>query len=86
MITAKQILQNRSIDDQTTATITLEVPWDETAFAHTLRILADHLTPEAFEGVDPIDYEPVSYDGEKKTFQIKYTLDVHGLLELEEEE
>jgi hypothetical protein len=33
-----------------------------------------------------MDYEPVSYDSEKKTFQIKYTLGVTELLDLVEEE
>ena len=86
MITAKQILQNRSIDDQTTATLILEVPWDETNYGNVYRILAEALEEEAWDGIDLIDYEPVSYDSEKKTFQIKYTLAIDDLLQFAEEE
>jgi len=86
MITAKQILQNRSIDDQTTATLIIEVPWDETGYGGAYRILAEALEEEAWDGIDLIDYEPVSYDSEKKTFQIKYTLAIDDLLMLAGEE
>jgi hypothetical protein len=86
MITAKQILQNRSIDDQTTATLILEVPWDETNYGSVDRILAEALEEEAWDGIEIMDYEPVSYDCEKKTFQIRYTLGVTELLDLVEEE
>jgi len=86
MITAKQILQNRSIDDQTTATLIIEVPWDETSYGNVYRILAEAMGKETWDGIDMIDYEPVSYDSEKKTFQIKYTLAIDDLLQFAEEE
>ena len=82
MITTEQILQNRSIDDQTTATLILEVPWDETNYGNVYRILAEALEKETWDGIEMMDYEPISYNSEKKTFQIKYTLGVIELLEL----
>lgn len=86
MITAKQILQNRSAEDPTTASIILEVPWDETNYGNVHRILAEATEKETWDGIDMIDYEPVSYDCEKKTFQIKYTLAIDDLLQFAEEE
>ena len=86
MITTEQILQNRSIDDQTIATLILEVPWDETNYGSAYRILAEALEKETWDGIDLLDYEPVSYNSEKKTFQIRYTLGVTELLDLVEEE
>ena len=86
MITTEQILQNRSIDDQTTATLILEVPWDETNYCSAERILDDAIEKEAWDVIEIMDYEPVSYNSEKKTFQIKYTLGVTELLDLLEEE
>jgi hypothetical protein len=86
MITAKQILQNRNAEDPTTASIILEVPWDETGYGGAYRILAEAMEKETWDGIDLIDYEPVSYDSEKKTFQIKYLLGVAELLDLVEEE
>jgi hypothetical protein len=81
MITSEQLLQNRSITEPTTATLILEVPWNETSFGNIQRILADTVENEVFDNVDILDYEPVSYDSEKQTFQIKYTLGVIDLLE-----
>ncbi len=86
MITAKQILQNRSIDDQTTATLILEVPWDETNYGSVERILDEALEKEVWDVIEIMDYEPVSYNSEKKTFQMRYTLGVTELLDLVEEE
>jgi len=86
MITAKQILQNRNAEDPTTASIILEVPWDETSYGNVYRILAEAMGKETWDGIDMIDYEPVSYDSEKKTFQIKYTLAIDDLLMLAGEE
>jgi len=86
MITAKQILQNRNAEDPTTASIILEVPWDETSYGNVYRILAEAMGKETWDGIDMIDYEPVSYDSEKKTFQIKYTLAIDDLLQFAEEE
>ena len=79
MITAKQILQNRNTEDLTTASIILEVPWDETGYGGAYRILAEAMEKEPLDGIDLIDYEPVSYDSEKKTFQIKYTVAIDDL-------
>jgi hypothetical protein len=81
MITSEQLLQNRSITEPTIATLILEVPWNETSFGNIQRILADTVENEVFDNVDILDYEPVSYDSEKQTFQIKYTLGVVDLLE-----
>lgn len=81
MITSEQLLQNRSITEPTVATLVLEVPWNETSFGNIQRILADTIANEAFDNVDILDYEPISYDDEKQTFQIKYTLGVIDLLE-----
>jgi hypothetical protein len=81
LITPKQLLQNRSITEPTIATLILEVPWNETSFGNIQRILADTVENEVFDNVDILDYEPVSYDSEKQTFQIKYTLGVIDLLE-----
>ena len=81
MITSEQLLQNRSITEPTIATLILEVPWNETSFGNIQRILADTVENEVFDNVDILDYEPVSYDSEKQTFQIKYTLGVIDLLE-----
>jgi hypothetical protein len=81
MITSEQLLQNRSITEPTVATLILEVPWNETSFGNIQRILADTVTHEVYDNVDIMDYEPVSYDSEKQTFQIKYTLGVIDLLE-----
>ena len=86
MITAKQILQNRNTEDLTTASIILEVPWDETGYGGAYRILAEAMEKETWDGIDLIDYEPVSYDSEKKTFQIKYTVAIDDLLKFSEEE
>jgi len=74
LITSEQLLQNRSITEPTIATLILEVPWNETSFGNIQRILADTVENEVFDNVDILDYEPVSYDSEKQTFQIKYTL------------
>jgi hypothetical protein len=81
LITPKQLLQNRSITEPTIATLILEVPWNETSFGNIQRILADTVENEVFDNVDILDYEPVSYDSENQTFQIKYTLGVVDLLE-----
>lgn len=81
MITSEQLLQNRSITEPTVATLVLEVPWNETSFGNIQRILADTVENEVFDNVDILDYEPISYDDEKQTFQIKYTLGVVDLLE-----
>lgn len=81
MITSEQLLENRSITEPTVATLILEVPWNETSFGNIQRILADTVENEVFDNVDVLDYEPVSYDSEKQTFQIKYTLGVTELLE-----
>lgn len=81
MITSEQLLENRSITEPTIATLILEVPWNETSFGNIQRILADTVENEVFDNVDILDYEPISYDGEKQTFQIKYTLGVIDLLE-----
>ena len=81
MITSEQLLENRSITEPTVATLILEVPWNETSFGNIQRILADTVENEVFDNVDILDYEPVSYDNEKQTFQIKYTLGVIDLLE-----
>lgn len=81
MITSEQLLQNRSITEPTIATLILEVPWNETSFGNIQRILADTVENEVFDNVDILDYEPVSYDSEKQTFQIQYTLGVVDLLE-----
>lgn len=81
MITSEQLLQNRSITEPTVATLVLEVPWNETSFGNIQRILADTVENEVFDNVDILDYEPISYDDEKQTFQIKYTLGVIDLLE-----
>jgi hypothetical protein len=81
MITSEQLLQNRSITEPTIATLILEVPWNETSFGNIQRILADTVENEVFDNVDILDYEPVSYDSENQTFQIKYTLGVVDLLE-----
>jgi hypothetical protein len=81
MITSEQLLQNRSITEPTIATLILEVPWNETSFGNIQRILADTVENEVFDNVDILEYEPVSYDSEKQTFQIKYTLGVIDLLE-----
>ena len=86
MITSEQLLQNRSITEPTIATLILEVPWNETSFGNIQRILADTVENEVFDNVDILDYEPVSYDSEKQTFQIKYTLGVIDLLETVETE
>ena len=85
MITTEQLLQNRSIDDQTIAELILEVAWNETSLGHIQRILADAVDEEIFDSVDILDYDPISYDSTKKTFQIKYTLGVVDLLDLIEE-
>lgn len=81
MITSEQLLENRSITEPTIATLVLEVPWNETSFGNIQRILADTVENEVFDNVDILDYEPISYDSEKQTFQIKYTLGVVDLLE-----
>ena len=81
MITSEQLLENRSITEPTIATVILEVPWTETSFGNIQRILADTVENKVFDNVDILDYEPVSYDSEKQTFQIKYTLGVIDLLE-----
>jgi hypothetical protein len=81
MITSEQLLENRSITEPTVATLILEVPWNETSFGNIQRILADTVENEVFDNVDILDYEPISYDSEKQTFQIKYTLGVIDLLE-----
>ena len=81
MITSEQLLENRSITEPTVATLILEVPWNETSFGNIQRILADTVENEVFDNVDILDYEPVSYDNENQTFQIKYTLGVVDLLE-----
>ena len=81
MITSEQLLENRSITESTVATLFLEVPWNETSFGNIQRILADTVENKVFDNVDILDYEPVSYDSEKQTFQIKYTLGVIDLLE-----
>ena len=81
MITSEQLLQNRSITEPTIATLILEVPWNETSFGNIQRILADTVENEVFDNVDILDYEPVSYDSENQTFQIKYTLGVVELLQ-----
>ena len=81
MITSEQLLENRSITEPTVATLILEVPWNETSFGNIQRILADTVENKVFDNVDILDYEPVSYDSEKQTFQIKYTLGVIDLLE-----
>ena len=81
MITSEQLLENRSITEPTVATVILEVPWNETSFGNIQRILADTVENEVFDNVDILDYEPVSYDNENQTFQIKYTLGVIDLLE-----
>ena len=81
MITSEQLLENRSITEPTIATVILEVPWNETSFGNIQRILADTVENEVFDNVDILDYEPVSYDNENQTFQIKYTLGVVDLLE-----
>jgi hypothetical protein len=81
MITSEQLLENRSITEPTVATLILEVPWNETSFGNIQRILADSVENEVFDNVDILDYEPVSYDNENQTFQIKYTLGVVDLLE-----
>lgn len=85
MITTEQLLQNRSIDDQTIAELILEVAWNETSLGHIQRILADAVDEEIFDSVDILDYDPISYDSTKKTFQMKYTLGVVDLLDLIEE-
>lgn len=85
MITTEQLLHNRSIDDQTIAELILEVAWNETSLGHIQRILADAVDEEIFDSVDILDYDPISYDSTKKTFQIKYTLGVVDLLDLIEE-
>ncbi len=81
MITSEQLLENRSITEPTIATLILEVPWNETSFGNIQRILADTVENEVFDNVDILDYEPISYDNENQTFQIKYTLGVVDLLE-----
>ena len=81
LITPEQLLQNRSITEPTVATLILEVPWNETSFGNIQRILADTVENEVFDNVDILDYEPVSYNSENQTFQIKYTLGVVDLLE-----
>lgn len=81
MITSEQLLENRSITEPTVATVILEVPWNETSFGNIQRILADTVENEVFDNVDILDYEPISYDSENQTFQIKYTLGVIDLLE-----
>ncbi len=86
MITAKQILQNRNAEDPTTASIILEVPWDETSYGNVYNVLAKAVEKETWDGIDIINYEPVSYDCEKKTFQIKYLLTIEDLLQFAEEE
>ena len=85
MITTEQLLHNRSIDDQTIAELILEAAWNETSLGHIQRILADAVDEEIFDSVDILDYDPISYDSTKKTFQIKYTLGVVDLLDLIEE-
>jgi hypothetical protein len=85
MITTEQLLHNRSIDDQTIAELILEVAWNETSLGHIQRILADAVDEEIFDSVDILDYDPISYDSTKKTFQMKYTLGVVDLLDLIEE-
>lgn len=85
MITTEQLLHNRSIDDQTIAELILEVAWNETSLGHIQRILAGAVDEEIFDSVDILDYDPISYDSTKKTFQMKYTLGVVDLLDLIEE-
>jgi hypothetical protein len=81
LITPEQLLQNRSITEPTVATLILEVPWNETSFGNIQRILADSVENQVFDNVDILDYEPVNFDWDKQTFQIKYTLGVVDLLE-----
>ena len=81
MITSEQLLQNRSITEPTIATLILEVPWNETNYGNILRMFSDSVTEKVFGNTDILEYEPVSYDSEKQTFQIKYTLEVIDLLE-----
>lgn len=86
MITPEQLLQNRSITEPTIATLILEVPWNETSFGNIQRILDDNVENQVFDNVDILDYEPVDFDWDKQTFQIKYTLGVVDLLETVETE
>jgi hypothetical protein len=81
LITPEQLLQNRSITEPAVATLILEVPWNETNYGNILRMFFDSVTEEVFDNTDILEYEPVSYDSEKQTFQIKYTLGVIDLLE-----
>jgi len=83
LITPKQLLQNRSV---AVATLILEVPWNETSFGNIQRILADSVENQVFDNVDILDYEPVDFDWDKQTFQIKYTLGVVDLLKTVETE
>ena len=80
LITPEQLLQNRSITEPTIATLILEVPWNETNYGNILRMFFDSVTEEVFDNTDILEYEPVSYDSEKQTFRIKYTLGVVDLL------
>jgi hypothetical protein len=86
LITPEQLLQNRSITEPTVATLILGVPWNETSFGNIQRILADSVENQVFDNVDILDYEPVNFDWDKQTFQIKYTLGVVDLLETVETE
>jgi hypothetical protein len=81
MITPEQLLQNRSITEPTIATLILEARWNETNYGNILRMFFDSVTEEVFDNTDLLEYEPLSYDSEKQTFQIKYTLEVIDLLE-----
>ncbi len=83
LITPEQLLQNRSV---AVATLILEVPWNETSFGNIQRILADSVENQVFDNVDILDYEPVDFDWDKQTFQIKYTLGVVDLLKTVETE
>jgi hypothetical protein len=62
------------------------VPWDETNYGSVERILDEALEKEVWDVIEIMDYEPVSYNSEKKTFQMRYTLGVTELLDLVEEE
>jgi hypothetical protein len=86
MITPEQLLQNRSITEPTIATLILEARWNETNYGNILRMFFDSVTEEVFDNTDLLEYEPLSYDSEKQTFQIKYTLGVIDLLETVETE
>ncbi len=81
MITSEQLLENRSITEPIVATLFLEVPWNETNYGNILRSFFDNVTEEVFDNTEILEYEPISYDSEKQTFQIKYTLGVVDLLE-----